>query len=820
MEHKIELLAPAGSFDALTAAINAGADAVYLGGNVFGARAYANNFDREEMTQAVRYAHLHQVQIFVTVNTLVDDSEMEDLSSYLVFLNRIGADGIIVQDLGVVRLARQLVPELPLHASTQMTITNLEGVRFAAAQGMTRVVLARELSLRDIQAVCAASPIEIEVFIHGALCVCYSGQCLMSSLIGGRSGNRGRCAQPCRLPYKLEDTAGHNLLEGQEAGQYLLSPKDLCTLDVLPLLLEAGVTSLKIEGRMKKPEYVAVVVDIYRRAIDAYLAGDYHISDQDRQNIKQIFNRDFTTAYLERPQGKNMMSDKRPNNRGLLIGRVAEVNHETGTAVLKLERELHLGDGLEFWVTVGGRLGKNVDSLRVNGQEVSRAEAGTLAEIAVPRGVRFNDRVFRTLDQELMDHAHKFTDEKSKKRIPVGITVEARLGQPMHLHLTDDLGHSVTADTDFIIEKARKHPLDEETVRKQMSRLGTTEYELAELVLQADPGVMVPMSEMNEVRRRACEALDQERLNDFAPARKAVPGKVQPLTLRKVHPAAAQVAVWVDTPAKVRAALEGGADWLVFGGEYFNSKDVSMVPYHQAAELVRRAGRHLAFTTPRIIRDGQIEYFRRFLQEVEKIHPDLLYLNNNGMVMLMQEVKCALPFRADLGLNIYNSCSLDFWQGLGAEGAVLSLELNMGQIEQLARTAALPLECQVQGPIEMMVSEYCAPGSFLGGLHQGSCHFRCQEPTYLRDRTEARFQLVGDQFCRMHVLNSQDLSVLTSVPRLEKAGISRVRIDARSYNEEEVKNFTQMYKKAVQGVMTVTENLPHTTRGHYYRGVL
>ena len=269
----IELLAPAGSWEALEAAVNAGADAVYMGGKAFGARQYASNFDREEMQKAVYFAHMHRVRLYITVNTLVDDSELGELADYLLFLSNVGIDGIIVQDLGVIRLARQIVPDLPLHASTQMTVTNSEGVKLAAEAGMERVVLARELSLEEINTICHGTDTEIEVFIHGALCVCYSGQCLMSSLIGGRSGNRGRCAQPCRLPYKLVNEAGEDLLSGKDAGQYLLSPKDLNTLDILPQLIEAGVTSYKIEGRMKRPEYVAVVIEDQRTLGRAPFSG-------------------------------------------------------------------------------------------------------------------------------------------------------------------------------------------------------------------------------------------------------------------------------------------------------------------------------------------------------------------------------------------------------------------------------------------------------------------------------------------------------------------------------------------------------------------
>ena len=269
----VELLAPAGNFEALKAAVEAGADAVYLAGSNFGARAYAGNFSPEELTKAVRFAHLRGVAVHVTVNTIVADSELDSLAEYLSFLNEVGVDAILVQDLGVAALAKRVAPKLILHASTQMTVHSLEGVQFLENMGFSRVVLAREMTLPEIEYICANSEAEIEIFMHGALCVCYSGQCLMSSMIGARSGNRGRCAQPCRLPYELIDENGTDLLEGK-AGTYLLSPKDLNTLELLPKLIAAGVDSLKIEGRMKRPEYVAVVVETYRAALDGFIINN------------------------------------------------------------------------------------------------------------------------------------------------------------------------------------------------------------------------------------------------------------------------------------------------------------------------------------------------------------------------------------------------------------------------------------------------------------------------------------------------------------------------------------------------------------------
>lgn len=818
----IELLAPAGSWEALEAAVNAGADAVYMGGKAFGARQYASNFDREEMQKAVYFAHMHRVMLYITVNTLVDDSELKELADYLLFLNNVGIDGIIVQDLGVIRLARQIVPDLPLHASTQMTVTNSAGVELAAQAGMERVVLARELSLDEINKICHGTDTEIEVFIHGALCVCYSGQCLMSSLIGGRSGNRGRCAQPCRLPYKLVNASGDDLLEGKDAGQYLLSPKDMNTLEILPQLIEAGVASYKIEGRMKRPEYVAVVVDAYRRAIDSYLAGDYTVPEQDLANIEQIFNRDFTTAYLLGRPGKEMMSDRRPNNRGVLVGRVVKLDKVKNKATIKLDKELHLDDGLEFWVSVGGRVGATVTSLLQNGEEVITAAAGTQVTIDVPHGIKINDRVFRTFDNQLMTYAAQFFGEKAKRRIPVSAMVTAKLGSPMTVLLTDDEGNTGYGETAFIVEAARKHALNEETVRKQLDRLGTTEYELADLVLECDENVMVPMSEINEARRLAAEALDAVRLEAFAPARPQrhkVPRELVPQEKisRSRH---AMLTVHADTPAKAQVALGAGADYIIFGGDVFNSDQLTEKDYRAVAEVVRSYGKSWAVATPRIVKEGQLPYFAKLFSLWEALQPDAVYISNNGLWQLAKKRGCKVPLWADMSLNIYNDQNLEFWREHGAVGATLSAELTMAQVEHLAAVSPVSVECMVQGRIEMMVSEYCVGGSFLGDLHQGACKNNCREQLFLSDRKDAQFPIVTDQNCRMHILNAHDLSMLTNVKHMEAIGVQRLRMDARNYSNEATAELVALYKQVLNGYKEVSENLPRTTRGHYFRGVL
>ncbi len=821
----LELLAPAGSWEAMTAAVYAGADGVYLAGKSFGARQYADNFDRRELEQAVLFCHLHRVRLYVTVNTLVDDGEMKELTDYLLFLDGIKVDGIIVQDLGVVALARKVVPRLPLHASTQMTLTNSKGVEFAQSLGIVRSVLARELSLQEIAAAVETGS-EIETFIHGALCICYSGQCLMSSMIGGRSGNRGRCAQPCRLPYDLVDRDGKKLLENSGVGQYLLSPKDMNTLEILPRLIEAGVTSFKIEGRMKRPEYVAVVVDIYRRAMDAYLAGKFYVSEQDRQNVEQIFNRDFTTAYLEGRPGKEMMSHRRPNNRGVLVGRVARIFNGQGLAEIKVEKELHSGDGLEFWVTTGGRAGSVIESMTVHNESVSIAHPGELVKIAIPKGVRCNDRVFRTLDSKLMAYAEHFYKDV-QERILVSVTVTAKLGMPLQITFTDDEGNRGVGRTDFLAEPAKKHPLEKETILKQIQRLGNTEYGMGKAEFQIEPGIMVPVSEINEARRRALEDLTGNRLAAFGRSETCLDeqitadgGYLKDEGRKKICPVPAKscLTVHCDTLEKVQAALEVGAERIIFGGDAFATKIITEQDYRQVLTLCRRAGREIAFATPRIVKENQLEFFRNLFRLWEELQPDYVYINNLSLMRLAEEFN-RFHVWADGSLNIFNSVAVGFWQERGVEGVTLSQELTLQQIRNITDQASLPVECYIQGRTEMMVSEYCVGGSFLGELHKGDCQFKCCEKLFLKDRQEAEFPVVGDQYCRMHVLNSVELSLAANIREVLEAGVTSLRVDGRYYSAEELKNLTVMYRDILDGKKSLGENLPHTTRGHYFRGV-
>ena len=859
----VELLAPAGSREALVAAVESGANAVYLAGNMFGARAYANNFDEEGMREAIAFAHQRNVLVHVTVNTIVDDQEIPQLVKYLRFLYEAGADAVLVQDLGVARIVRDNVPELPMHASTQMTVHNLDGVLALQNLGFSRVVLSRELSLAAIKEICDNCNVEIEVFVHGALCVCYSGQCLMSSVIGGRSGNRGRCAQPCRLPYTLVDAQDNDLL-GDSAGKYLLSPRDMKGIDLLPQLIEAGVSSLKIEGRMKRPEYVAIVVGSYRHAIDSYYAGSFAVMDDDTKALTQIFNRDFTTAYMEKKQGRNMMSDKRPNNRGLMLGRVMDFDRDTKMVTLKLNTDLAENDQVDFWVKVGGRVTATIKDLQLNisntkgknnkknknkantSQQVkllpvTEAKAGDVVSFAVESWVYPGDRAFKVYDARLMNAAKEYYASGAPvRRFPVNVWVKAAVGEPMTIVMEDMEGSRAEAQTDFIGQQALKRPLSEETVAKQIARLGTSIFALNNLSVDIQGEVMVPVSEINEARRKCVEALEAMRLEKWhALAKKASAASRQSVeaAAKKMVPLKGRfkadntdITVVVDSLGKLSRALLTGVDRVVFGGESYSHEFITDDMYQKAVELAHGAGAEIVFNTPRIIRQSDVPAFHKWLENIAHSGADGISVHNIGTLYAVQQYT-DIPVEADYSLISYNQETLKHLSELGAVRAVLSPELNFTQIEALGKNTPLALECMVEGNLELMVSEYCCTGSFLGDLHTGKCSAPCVrsgKKFFLKDRKDVKFPLVMDQYCHMHLLNGNRLSMLPHAMRFKAMNIASIRIDGRFMDEDSLSRAIKNYRKYMnysqelsEVERAITDELEgdRITRGHYFRGV-
>ena len=434
--NKIEVLAPAGSMESLYAAINKGADAVYLGGNKFSARAYASNFDNENMQKAIDYAHSYGVKIYVTINTILKENEIEEAVRYVGYLYEIGADALIIQDLGLFKRIKEEYPDLELHASTQMTIHNGEAAIYFKEKGFHRLVLSREMTIDEIKHISKDLMIETEMFVHGAICVSYSGQCLMSSIIGGRSGNRGRCAQPCRMEYTLKGEKS-----GEQKG-HLLSPKDMCTIEDVKDIIETGTHSLKIEGRMKRPEYVAGVVDNYRKAVDKVLFKKKYNIQEGKGQLLQLFNRSgFTNAYLKGNTGKDMMSFNSPKNAGVPLGLVEK------SGEIKLKESLSLGDGVRY-----RDKGFTVSKILLNGKEISSAKRGDIVKL-FPIDYKKGDELFKSLNKELFDELEDYIKPYNKK-ISLNAKVRFVVNSPIEINIVHN--NEEYTFTGEIVQKAEK----------------------------------------------------------------------------------------------------------------------------------------------------------------------------------------------------------------------------------------------------------------------------------------------------------------------------------------------------------------------------
>lgn len=874
-QRRPELLAPVGSWEALVAAVQSGADAVYLGGKDFSARQSAANFAPDELARAVTYAHERAVKVYVTVNTLIKESELEDVLRYLADLYAEGVDAVILQDLGLLQLTRRIFPSLPVHASTQMTIHHPDGVRWLKDQGVSRVVLARELTLPEIRA-CAEIGLEVEVFVHGALCVCYSGQCLVSSMIGGRSGNRGRCAQPCRLEYSLVGEGGRPLPGAGEEGPHLLSTRELATLDRLPELAEAGVASLKIEGRMKRPEYVATVVRVYREALaEPAGAGDGKATEERWRQLAQAFNRGFTPGYLLGNPGRELMSYQRPSNRGVFLGRVNWYDPRRGLLTLRLEAEVRAGDGVEVWVSKGGRVGGTLSRFwsadRRDGatQPLDHAEPGQ--KIVIPLGgqIRVGDRVFKTSDAALESRAAAtFSSARETLKIPLRATLSVRLGEPARLLLVAPDGLRAEARGKVPAARAERRALDEESARGQLDRLGNTPFALAQLDLEVEPGTIVPFSELNALRRTAVEYLEAARAEkhrppavDLAAARRSLAETLSERAARgrvgfpPNHERPPLLAVEVAGVESLSELLAAQPDRLILGGERFRPVERPFYTPAQVAEvgrLCREKGVEFVLGFPRIIRRTEmaalVELAHRATSALPSERPTALLVGNLGLLQrLSSEGVLTGPDRpslhADWPLNVFNSAAVALLAELGAAQVALSPELSLAEVAELAALSPRPVEVLVQGPLELMVTEYCAPGALLGGRTAGqACARPCLEQTVgLRDRLGLVFPVRLDASCRLHLANPKELCLVDELGAVSAAGPAALRLDCRFREASYATAVTWAYRKALtllQEAGEPEERDPELrerfavlrrelealspqgiTKGHYFRGV-
>jgi len=817
--NKPELLAPVGSKEALIAAIDNGADAVYFGGTLFSARQFAFNFTNKEIEEAIDYAHMRGVRAYVTVNTLIKDSEIEKACEYLQFLCNAGADAVIVQDIGILRLIREQLPALAVHASTQMTIHNAQGVKFLGEMGVKRIVLAREMSLVEIRSIKSRTSVEIETFIHGALCFCYSGQCLLSSMIGGRSGNRGFCAQPCRKKYRINKEEG-----------YLLSPKDLNMSEHTGALIEAGIDSFKIEGRMKRPEYVAGVVRVYRKLIDRYLVSplDFSVTKEEKHTLLQLFNREFTTGYFFENPGAGLMSRKYPHNRGTELGRAIDYDISTKLLEIQLKAPLRIGDG----IGVGNReTGITVRNIYIGKKMVQKTDSGSFVRIPIDIEVADNEAIFKTYDSKLMESL----EIGNIKKIPVRMFFKAKVGEALLL-LIDDGENKVTINAG-IVNLAKTKPVSKSSIAEQLIKLGDTIFEAKEVDFELDKNIFIPVSELNSIRRQAVEELEAVRVRKWK--RQCVEPK-KSFESRGFESRRPVLAVNTSSIVSLKAAVDSGADVVYIGEDVFGNigfmnenkpqsisvrgvenpqgfgidkrRFIDRVDYRHAIEYAHEKGVKVFISTPRIVKDLNEIFASQSQQDLFDVADGFL-VGNLGILHHLQANFTNKLIIIDYPLNVFNRLSVDFFMGF-AERVTLSPELTLKEIGELAPYD--PVECIIHGLFPLMISEH----DLVGGLFSG----KRPDDLFLKDEKGYEFPVMTDIHNRTYIMNSRELCMLDYVPDIIKAGVSCLRIEARSYGPEMTGNITRDYREAIDDAVSGTKSEKRCTgaytNGHYFRGVL
>jgi putative protease len=851
-----ELLAPAGSPEALKAAIAAGADAVYLSGKRFGARKFAGNFDEPALAQAIDYAHLRGVKVYVTVNTLIRENELSDVTEYLVRLYEMGADAVLLQDLGAALLARQIVPELERHASTQMTIHNWQGALWAACAGFKRVVLSREVSLDEINEMeremrqelekeTKPQGIGLEVFVHGALCYSYSGQCLLSSAIGGRSGNRGMCAQPCRKPYMLlrgdKDRYGRPASLSPSAqpqrDRFLISTRDLCVYRHLERIVRSPVESLKIEGRMKSPEYVAIVTSIYKRALDAIAHGKWSPSPQDERDLALAFNRDFTKGYLL--GARDIMGREMSDNRGILIGRVASFDAQRSEAAVILSgpHSPEKGDGLVF-LAPSHELGLVVQKV---------VQKNGLLRLKTPERVQPGSKVYLTGSTALAKKAQKIITS-ARTQIALDLNIAWQEDTPLLEAWLED-GSSVQVKAGFKMEKAKNQPITRQQIESQMRRTGGTPFVVRKISMDYAEGLFVPLSALNQLRRDLIEKVQETLLEKRRPTKEKVEKaqdilKVMDLSASATSTSAAptyaargsagsrrpSLAIYADSLETVRGAIEGGCNRVylepVLGEEEKDRAIKAEMMIEKAKAICGDA--ELIWKWPKITHTDFFKFARPLLAVVMA---DGIMVENVGAQQAVMDVWPDAHLYGASGLNVCNHLTV---QALSPPLELLTLSPELSA-RQLARTAAavraLPdaphMELMVQGNLEVMVAEDCMP-------LPGKGRYDPKEFWGLQD-TKRIFPLRLDDDRRTHIFNSTETCLLDLMSEIFTIGLDGVALDARGRTREYAREMTENYRKAIdltergggtlqQGLYELKEairplTLGGITHGHFVKGL-
>jgi putative protease len=747
--NKIEVLAPAGSKEALISAINNGADAVYFGGMMFGARASANNFTNEEIKETLDYAHSLDVLVYVTVNTLIKDSEFKEALAFVKFLYENNCDAIIVQDLGLLNVVRQMYPDLAIHVSTQLNVHDIEQARFLRNLGVKRIVLAREVSLSKIKQIAQIEGLEIEVFVHGALCMSYSGNCFMSSVIGKRSGNRGRCAQPCRMQYELE---------GVTSKEYLLSPKDLMTIDYVNELIEAGVTSFKIEGRMKRAEYVGLTVKSYREALRG------NVPDDVKKKLSIMFNREFTKGYINNETNSEFTNTKSPNHIGIEIGKVIKVNNNY--AYIKLSEPLNNKDSIRILSNPEDAI--TINELEVNHEKKTNAKSGEIIKIRTHHQVDLDALVLKTTDSKLIEELNKVQPKK--------VLIEGRAfvqDEKLVLEVSDGV-NTVKTQSNSNVEYSPNNQFVTR-IKEQILKTKSTNYEFNKLEINIF-NKFLPIKEINDLRRNCLTELENMRISK----KEIHYGQYQ----KYLHPQVNEKRLFVKvrTENQLKQALNCGVkDILV--------EDKRLVDIYP----------EVYYVSPRI-NSGNNNY--------DGIN-NLKFSNNNFISGVYMNIFNAygVNFMHEQGIKIV---------GLSIELSKLEMKDLIHNYQNLFGNCP-NLMVMAYGYYELMITKHCLINKALG-LDIKGCQKCYEKQYYLKDRLGYRFPLINDGQCNLKLLNSKRLHLLNNVNEMMNLGINNILLDFTI--EENIEDIIRAYKNAFNKQTYENIVLSDVTNGHYKEGVI
>ena len=790
MKNEVELLSPVGDFECLKAAVQNGANAVYFGASQFNARASATNFDFDELEKVINYCALRNVKTHLTLNILIKNHEFKDAVLVAKKAYELGIDALIVQDLGLAKFLMKLFPDLPIHASTQMTIHNLEGVQELEKLGYSRAVLSRELSIQEIEYICANSNIEIETFIHGALCICYSGQCLFSSMVGGRSGNRGRCAQPCRLPYQLieEKEKGDKITESVIDKGYLISPRDLCSLDYIPQLINAGVKCFKIEGRLKSPEYVAVVTRIYRKYIDMVLENKkYMVDEKDIQELKQIFNRGgFSTGHLSNKENRELVYKEKPNNMGIYIGNVAGYNKIKGHVKLSLNDTIEIGDTINF---ENENTKYTVSELMQDNSNISEAHEGSRVTIGRMKGnIKVGDKIYKLSSKKQMVAAdNSFKSENIK--LPLRCNITIKKNQPIDMEvglygISDDLYKNINIKmhSNIIPEKALNNPITKERIISQIRKTNDTPFEFSKVDIELGEGLFITkIKELNELRRMSINKIEStiiSRKKRDAEFKEEELDKLYEKYLRNLSGKSKadeteifKREIGKEEETNVENIRENknedknedkneNADNLntknialyfnIINPEYDYTKisetyvSCAYVPLRyfakkdceEALQVITNKFKTYIYM-PAIIKSNYKNLIKHKLEDlIAKYNISGFVISSLGDFILLSKYKKKYEFIGNFTFNAFNTISIDILKRLGTNRITLSPELNLDDINNLIEknNSNIPLELIVYGNTPVMKMNYCILSN--SNKCYPECQMRCTTSNkyYLRDR--------------------------------------------------------------------------------------